>query len=140
MSYQSSTPFLALDFFVSLQGFARELHGHAADEDKAFLQDVARGRYPMVALQRLIAIAARSPEPRHHEVLSEMVRPRVAAPSVVEASNVEALSTGPTDIAQWEFMRAPCRSTAQRLKDRLLHQIGASRHLYAALTSRQDWQ
>lgn len=143
MSYQPSTPSLASSAFVSeVQAFARELHASVPHDeaDGAFLQDVARGRYPMVALQRLMAIAARSEKPEHHEILSEIVRPLGAAPRcVATVFDAETLANGDANLAQIQFERVPCKSTAQRVREKLLRQMATTRWALDVVSSRQ-WQ
>lgn len=142
--YQPSTPFLASENFVSdVQAFARELHAVVPrdDADSAFLQDVARGRYPMVALQRLMAIAARSPRPEHHEMLSEIVRPRVvAAPCIATAFDTETQANGEANLAQMQFERTPCKSTWYQCRETLLRQYATTRMSLNALLAHRSWQ
>lgn len=143
-TYQRSTPRLASSTFVSdVQQLARELHATVPrdDSDSAFLQDIARGRYQMVAMQRLIEIAARSPRPEHHEILSEIVRPRSAAsPCVSTAFGAETESTGPADVAQREYELAPCKSTWQRARQALIRQLASTRMALDALHANRIWQ
>lgn len=114
--------------------------GTLSPEDDHFLKDGADRRHRHATIQRLRGLAARSPMPAHHEALSELVRPCIDAPCFVEASTAETLSTGPTDVAQYDFFRAPCRSTAERLKGALLHQQGTTNWLLRALLMHRVWQ
>jgi hypothetical protein len=144
VSYQHSTPFLASAFCEDVQAFARELHAHATDDDKVFLQDVARGRYPMVALQRLMAIAARSEKLEHREFLAEVVRREcgaaVAGHCIAAAFDWETEANGEANNAQRKFERAPCRSTAEMVRAALMRQLSTTRTALDAVLSHRVWQ
>jgi hypothetical protein len=147
VSYQHSTPFLASAAFVSdMHAFARELHASAPrdEADSAFLQDVARGRYPMVALQRLMAIAARSEKLEHREFLAEVVRREcgaaVAGHCIAAAFDWETEANGEANNAQRKFERAPCRSTAEMVRAALMRQLSTTRTALDAVLSHRVWQ
>jgi hypothetical protein len=135
MYHQTSAPAVAAEFLTDLQEFARQLDANVPRTDKEadFLQDVARGRYEMKALQRLIDIARRSERPEQREFLAELVRRQTIAGSghaisIAAVFDEETAATGETDNAQRRFERAPdCPSTWHLVREKLTRQLVTTR-------------
>lgn len=109
------------------------LKGSLSSQDDHFLKDGSEGRHKLVTVQRVRALALRSPLPEHHEMLAKIIGVRGATMGLVEATRMETLSTGPTDVAQYDFFLAPCKATGRALDRALDHQIGASLALRSSL-------
>lgn len=105
--------------------------------ERQFLQDVARGRYPMKALERMTRIAAGSTRPEHREALALFVReisaPRYGAVSIAAAFDEETRTNGEADMAQRYFERERTRANQERAIDALHAQEIATREAITAV-------
>lgn len=111
-------------FLATLQFIARRLLFSVlglTDDERQFLHDVARSehRYRMIALQRLMAIAARSVKPEDREALAEVVRAWCLAgvPAVTDirlAGDLETRAQGEHDVAWRAFEVSPSLVTCER--------------------------
>lgn len=82
-----------------------------SDGDRQFLHDVTRSeaRFPMRALQRLVAISRRSVQPDDREALPELIRREIlgdeSAMTVAAAFDFETSAQGEADMAQRRYER-----------------------------------
>lgn len=121
--YHGSTPPVApVDFVREVQALAHRLHSSTtglAQSDRQFLKDVARGesRYRFLGLQRLMRVAARSPNAADRFGLAELVRGEILRAgdplgyNIAAAFDIETAAEGEANNAQRLYERRRCPSS-----------------------------
>ena len=135
-------------FDEALGFIARRLRFSVTDlteKERDLLDDYGRGaskdgevRYRLKTLRALLAIAARSNRLEDRDALPELFRAEIlrlagAEHCLTTAFDVETATTGPADVAQREFEKAPSPGTWIIARDALMKQAAATRFAIDAL-------
>lgn len=116
----------AEDFASAVVSIARRLilsTPHKTHEDAQFLQDVARGRYPMRALERMAVIAQQSTRQHLRDELAGLVLVRSVAsestPDIIIASALETRAQGDADCAVHALEHSRSRSAWMAAREKV---------------------
>lgn len=124
-------------FFDGLGHVARRILLGArglSTQDRDFLYDLSRAdeRNQFKSLRRLLQLSARCARPEDAEAFPELLRTLIVAQrderiNALTAFELETEAQAMTDVAQFQYMRNPCRTTKERLVDAFKAHIARSK-------------